>query len=74
MSTEVKEEISLEAKKLHQQMILEGKPSYTQEELMVMAGLSTPAELMKHAQILLNAGLLKILESAQKSYEDRSGN
>ena len=51
------------AKKLHHAMVSSGRTSYTQNELLDLLKYEDANELMQNAQILLNKGLLKILES-----------
>lgn len=51
------------AKKMHHTMVSAGKTAYTQSELLDLLKYEDVNELMQNAQILLNKGLLKILES-----------
>ncbi|GMM44932.1 DNA-directed RNA polymerase III subunit C34 [Pichia kluyveri] len=64
MSDTFADDIPASAKKMHHFMVSTGKSSYTQNELIESLKLSNVAELMENAQILLNKGLLKILEAA----------
>ncbi|GAV27785.1 hypothetical protein PMKS-001253 [Pichia membranifaciens] len=56
-------DIPAPAKKLHHAMVSSGRTSYTQNELLDLLKYEDANELMQNAQILLNKGLLKILES-----------
>lgn len=57
-------ELTVEAKKLHEMMLVRGKGAYTQGELVEMGGFTDTAHFMQHAQIILNKGLLKLMEQA----------
>lgn len=63
MSDPVTGDISASAKKMHHTMVSNGKSSYTQHELLELLKYEDPNELMENAQVLLNKGLLKILET-----------
>ncbi|KAG0690442.1 34-kDa subunit of RNA polymerase III (C) [Pichia californica] len=57
------DDMSPSAKKMHHIMVTNGKSSYTQNELLSLLKFENINELMENAQVLLNKGLLKILES-----------
>lgn len=59
----ITDDIPASAKKMHHTMVINGKSSYTQNELLEILKYENANELMQNAQILLNKGLLKILES-----------
>lgn len=54
--------LTAEAKKLHETMLLHGEGVYSPEELVKLCSFADTAEFMQHAQLLLNAGLLKLME------------
>lgn len=56
-------DIPAPAQKLHHAMVSSGRATYTQNELLELLKYDDANELMQNAQILLNKGLLKILES-----------
>lgn len=63
MSDPFTDDISAAAKKLHYTMISTDRSTYSQNELLDLMKYENISELMENAQILLNKGLLKILES-----------
>lgn len=64
------DDLSPSAKKMHHTMVTNGKSAYTQDELLQLLKYENANELMENAQILLNKGLLKILESDSSSSGD----
>lgn len=63
MSSNLTDDLSASAKKMHHTMVSNGKSSYTQQKLIDLLKYENANELMENAQALLNKGLLKILES-----------
>lgn len=63
MSDSFTDDISAAAKKLHYTMISTERSTYSQNELLDLMKYENINELMENAQILLNKGLLKILEA-----------
>lgn len=72
MSETLANDIPEEAKKMHHMMVSKGNSSYSQTELLDLLEIKDLGELMKNAQILLNKGLLKILESSGDSSTDNN--
>lgn len=63
MSDSFSDDIPTAAKKLHHTMISSEKTTYSQNELLNLMKYENVNVLMENAQVLLNKGLLKILES-----------
>lgn len=60
-------ELTVEAKKLHETMLVRGKGVYTQQELVELCGFEDTAHFMEHAQIILNKGLMKLMEQSESN-------
>ncbi|GMM27977.1 DNA-directed RNA polymerase III subunit C34 [Martiniozyma asiatica (nom. inval.)] len=71
MGKDVKMEMTSEASKLHEMMIIKGKSTYTQQELLDLCGFTNAGEFMSHAQILLNGGLMKLLDSQSEGLDEK---
>lgn len=70
MSDPLIDDIPAAAKKMHHTMVATGNATYTQLELVELLKYEDVNELMKNAQVLLNKGLLKILESDNDGTSD----